>query len=185
MRKPRRILRIASFAAICATIGALLSHRFWPSADSLEEVSRPAAMVTLSGSRVPAIQVLSDDGDASAPWEAGERSSVVFVFRVGCIYCDLAAPQIAALASDGAGQYSVFALSLTGYRDGREWLDSEHLAGVPVLAPADLAELRKSWSIRGTPLTLVIDAKGQVLFEKYGVLSEQNLALIRRLLRSA
>jgi cytochrome oxidase Cu insertion factor (SCO1/SenC/PrrC family) len=134
-----------------------------PQADDL----RRRKALPYVGQLVPVVHTVSMTSDLITIGETTKgRSQVLFFLATSCEYCRATYSEWVAIAdellADSAHRFNVYGVSLSP-RDSTLAYVAEHAPPFPVVNIEDL-RTSKLFRVKGVPMTLVIDHKGQIAY---------------------
>ena len=128
-----------------------------------------AAPGALLGDQAPVFNLPALDGQRVQVDFAGKLTVLNF-WAVRCPYCREEMPDLAAFESAYRPRLMVYAVDIREPADRVQRYMSENNFTLPVLLD-NKGELAKLYAVDTIPTTLLIDAKGNVVFRKTGVMS--------------
>lgn len=183
--RTRRVLLVALFGFGCVGIGSLAGYYLLPMRGDSPSTTLNARTAEFIGHRLPNLPVRTTDGVLLDRWPDNHKSTLLLVFRAGCGICSVVAPTWANLVAKMPGGSVTYAISVDRPRIGDRWLQKEGMLTVSHFTPENIEGLNTTWNVIGTPLTMLLDNAGTVIFAKYGMLNTADLTGILRVADAA
>jgi peroxiredoxin len=127
------------------------------------------------GQLVPTVRTVTATGDSVVIGETSRgRSQVLFFLSTSCSHCLETLPMWALsrrLTADSASRFDVYGISLSS-ADSTTAFSGRHAIPFPLLRIEDRRS-RLLYRVKGVPMTLVVDAEGQITYVKWAAIASK------------